>query len=80
MLIHSGVAESFWEEATLYTVNIYNRVPSSRANRAGIRTSPYEKLHGAKPIMIALHGICTYPSPGKVTQVKVAAGHVDENG
>ena len=51
MLIHSGVAESFWEEATLYAVDIYNREPPSRANRAGVRISPYEKLHGLKPIL-----------------------------
>ena len=44
MLIHSGVAESFWEEATLYSVDIYSRVPPARANRAELRMSPYEKL------------------------------------
>ena len=48
MLIQSGVAESFWEKATMYSADIYNNVPPARANTDGIR---YEKLHGVKPVL-----------------------------
>ena len=70
MLIHSGVAESFWEEATMYSVDIFNRIPPPRANRAGIRMSLYEKLHGVKPVMNELRpfgcrGSALIPVQGK---------------
>ena len=42
MLIHCGFAENFWEEVTLYAVDIYNRVPPAYANRAGLRQSPFK--------------------------------------
>ena len=70
MLIHSGVAQSFWEEATLYAVDIYSRVPPAKANRAGILTSLYEILHGAKPLLDDLRpfgcrGFALIPASGK---------------
>ena len=70
MLIHSGLAEPFWEEATLYSVDIYNRVLPAKANRAGIRMSPYEKLHGLKPMLNDLRpfgcrGFALIPVQGK---------------
>ena len=43
------MAENFWEEATLYTVDINNRVPPAKANRAGLCPSPSEKMHGEIP-------------------------------
>ena len=70
MLIHRGVVESFWEEATLYSVDIYNRMPLTRANGAGIRMTSYEKLHGVKPILNKLRpfgcrGFACNPVQGK---------------
>ena len=32
MLLHCGMAEHFWEEANLYAVDMYNRVPPARAD------------------------------------------------
>ena len=40
------MAEHFWEEATLYAVDIYTRVPPTKANQAGLRQAPFEKMHG----------------------------------
>ena len=70
MLIHSGLAESFWEVATMYSVDIYNRVPPAKANMAGMQMSPYENLHGEKPILNDLHpfgcrGFALIPVQGK---------------
>ena len=54
----------------MYSVDIYNRVPPAKANRAGIRISPYKKLHGAKPILnelrpFACGGFALIPDQGK---------------
>ena len=45
------MAEHFWEEATLYAVDIYNRVPPVKAKRAGLRQSPFEKIHGETSLL-----------------------------
>ena len=45
MLLHCGMAEHFWEEVTLYAVDIYNRVPPANPNLIGLRQSPFEKVH-----------------------------------
>ena len=55
MLLHYRMDEHFWEEATLYAVDIYNRVPPSKANRAGLRKSPFEKMHGEIPSLDDFH-------------------------
>ena len=49
MLLHCGLAEDFWEEAKSYAVDIYNRVPPAKADRAGLRQTPFEKMHGELP-------------------------------
>ena len=43
MLLHCGLAENYWEEATLYAVDIYDRVPQAKSNKTGLRKSPYDK-------------------------------------
>ena len=48
-LLHCGLAENFWEEATLYAVNVYNRFHSTKPNKTGLRQPPFEKLHGEIP-------------------------------
>ena len=55
MLLHCGLAETFWEEATHYAVDIYNRVPPTKANKSGLRQSPFQKLHGELPSLDELH-------------------------
>ena len=30
----------------MYAVDIYNQVPPAKANRAGLRQTPFEKMHG----------------------------------
>ena len=37
ILLHCGLAENFWEEMTLFAVDIYNFVLSAKANEAGLR-------------------------------------------
>ena len=49
MLLHCGLDENLWEEATMYAVDIYNRVPPAKANKAGLRQSSFERLHGEIP-------------------------------
>ena len=49
MLLHCGMAEHFWEEMTLYAVDIYNRAPPAKPNGTGLRQSPFEKMHGEIP-------------------------------
>ena len=36
-------------EATLCAVDIYNRVPPTKPKKAGLRQTPFEKLHGEIP-------------------------------
>ena len=45
MLLRCWLTKNFWEEAIAYAVDIYNRVPPAKANHAGLRQSPFEKLH-----------------------------------
>ena len=33
MLFHCLLAENFWEEATLYAADIYNRIPPAKETR-----------------------------------------------
>ena len=46
MLLPCGLAENFCEEATLYAGDNYSRVPPAMPNKAGLRQSPFQRLHG----------------------------------
>ena len=70
MLLHCGLTENFCEEATLCAVGVYNQVPTSKANRAGLRQSPFEKLYREIPSLDELRpfgcrGVAFIPIPGK---------------
>ena len=51
MLLNTDLGEQFWEEATNYAVNIYNRIPCSKLDSKGLRVSPYEKVYRERPIL-----------------------------
>ena len=50
MLLHAGLGDELWVEATTYLVNIYNRIPPSKPDKKGGRLSQYEKLYNERPI------------------------------
>jgi hypothetical protein len=45
----SGLSFSFWPDAILYAVHVYNRMPTAR------HPSPYERAHGHPPSLRLLH-------------------------
>ena len=66
MLLHCGLAKNLWEEATLYVVDIYNRVPPMKANKACQTQSPFEEMHGEIPSLNELRqdrGSTVLPPP-----------------
>ena len=70
MLQHCGLAENFWEEATLYAVDIYNRVTAAKPIKVGPRQRPFEKLYGEIPSLDELRpfgcmGFAFIPIRGK---------------
>ena len=51
MSLHAGLGEDFWEEATMYAVNILNCITLPKPDTKGKRVPPYEKLYHKRPIL-----------------------------
>ena len=54
MLLNADLGEECLEEATNYTVNVYNRIPPSKPDSKGLRVSPYEKVYRERSILTNL--------------------------
>ena len=83
MPLHCGRTENFWEEATLYAVDIYNRVPPTKPSKAGLRQSPFKNMHGEILSLDYLRpfGCRGFNSgPREVTQEVIGTSHVHEKG
>ena len=49
VLAESGMPHSFWGEALLSFVDVWNRLPSNSTRGRSLKATPYELWHGHKP-------------------------------
>ena len=49
VLAESGLPHSFWGEALLSFVDVWNRLPSNSTRGRSLKATPYELWHGSKP-------------------------------
>ena len=76
MLLHCGVAEGFWEEATLYAVSIYNLVTLTDAVFF-FENARRDTFTWWLP-SVRKQGLRVYPSPWECSQESLVENYVQE--